>query len=129
MKKKNAVKKSASKGNEYINSQLSFYGKLATMQAIKSAIASSVKENVGFLPTVSFSEKNDGVKFLNTFTGNRWFISKQKKWQGMIGVSGKVRALLETELSNVNFAWVQQGSKNYYYSKETEAITEFLSRK
>jgi hypothetical protein len=59
----------------------------------------------------------------------RFFFSTKGRYSGMFGVSGKVRGLLELSCREAEFSWEQQGSKNYYFSPNTEALVRFLGAK
>lgn len=107
---------------------LHFIGSYATLMGIKEAYQGSKAPNVGFMAHVSAARANDGTIFRNLNKGTRWFVSDKGKWQGMVGVSGKMRASLEMAFPNLAFDWVQQGSKNYYYTKETETVCAYLSK-
>jgi hypothetical protein len=111
-----------------LGTYFAFVSQYATAKATKQAYAGTKQPNVGFIDHVSFAKANDGVIFRNLNSGTRWFISDSGKWQGQVGVSGKVRAMLEIAYPNVTFEWQQQGSKNYYYTPQVEMVVNELSK-
>ena len=80
--------------------------------------------------TVSCAEARDGtiVRLLDGYgkQAYRVFFSTQGKYADMFGVSGKERANMENALSNVSFDWVQQGTGNYYFSSNLDALVKYL---
>lgn len=73
---------------------------------------------------------NDG-EIIRLFTAlgdeaSRFFISRRGKYQGMFGVSGKVRTALEGHAPDDDWAWVQQGSKNYFFSSNFKGLYSYL---
>jgi len=76
------------------------------------------------------AEARDGT-IIRVFNGSageefRFFLSKQAKWSGMFGVSGKARALVETAIPG-EYAWVRQSpSANYYFSPNMAGLMKFL---
>lgn len=73
---------------------------------------------------------NDGeIIRVNDAFGNeafRFFISKRGKYAGMYGVSGKARAVIENVTPDAPYAWVQQGSKNYWFSPCWQGLYNYL---
>jgi len=79
----------------------------------------------------STAQAIDGVTFKlfeNTEAYFRVFVSARACYAGMIGMSGKARVMLEACTPNVNYSWVKQGSKNYFYTANTEPVLATLVR-
>jgi len=79
--------------------------------------------------TVSSAEANDGT-IIRLFDGFgkesfRVFFSKRGKWAGRYGVSGAVKSAMENALPDCSFDWEQQGTKNYFFSGNNEALLRF----
>lgn len=99
-----------------------------TGSQLNAAIIASVlkEQNIYFTE----AEARDGtiIRAFNKFGDEecRVFLSYKGKYEGMFGVSGKVRALMEVSMPQAEFLWQQQGSKNYYFSGNTAALLQFL---
>ena len=76
------------------------------------------------------AEARDGT-IIRVFNGSageefRFFLSKQAKWSGMFGVSGKARDLIEHAIPG-EYLWKRQSpSANYYFSHNMAGLMKFL---
>jgi hypothetical protein len=101
----------------------------ATGKLFSVAIACACLKEAGI--SFTCAEAIDGSIIRLFENGNeyfRFFLSKRECWQGSFGVSGKARAMLETASGNSSFSWKQQGSKNYWFSENTESLLKAVSR-
>lgn len=116
---------------------LAYQGSKKTARAIETAtgnlfsvaIACAALKQAGI--SFTCAEAIDGSIIRLFENGNeyfRFFLSKRERYQGMYGVSGKARAMLETASGNSSFSWKQQAGKNYWYSENTESLLQAVSR-
>jgi len=99
----------------------------ATGKLLNAGIVAKVMQEQGLDFTEAEARDGTIVRVYNSYLGEefRFFLSRAGKYSGKFGVSGKARASMELAV-NTDYDWVQQGSKNYYFSGNTSALLKFL---